>query len=96
MRRRWIIWLIVLLAGGLLLPVVPALAMRWTKRGDARGPIFWAGALGYLLYVYILYAYGGVYNVYFPLYLAAFFLVFTLVGMAAAVLYLKNLRSLNR
>ena len=46
------------------------IAMMWTRRGSVRGSIFWVGALGYFLYIYIIYAYGGVYNIFFFAYVA--------------------------
>jgi len=62
------------------------LALLWTRRGDIRGPIFWAGAMGYFLYVYLIYAYGGVYNVYFFGYVAVCGLsLYTLIGLLTGI-----------
>lgn len=59
-----------------------ALAVRWTRRRDVRGVIFWAGALGYFLYVYLIYAYGGVYNSLFFAYLAVCAIsLFSMIGL---------------
>jgi hypothetical protein len=61
-------------------------AMQWTRRGSAHGPIFWAGALGYFLYIYIIYAYGGVYNLFFFAYVAICGLsLFSLIGILLAI-----------
>lgn len=61
-------------------------AVRLTRRGDARGPLFWVGALGYTLYVYLVYAYGGLYNSFFPLYVAMMGLcIFSIIGVLNGV-----------
>jgi hypothetical protein len=61
-------------------------AVRLTRRGDARGPLFWVGALGYTLYVYLIYAYGGLYNIFFPLYVAIMGLcIFSIIGVLNGV-----------
>ena len=62
------------------------IAMIWTQRGSARGPIFWAGALGYFLYIYIIYAYGGVYNIFFFAYVAICGLsLFSMIGILLGI-----------
>jgi hypothetical protein len=61
-------------------------AMRLTRRGDVRGPLLWVGTLGYTLYVYLVYAYGGLYNVCFPLYVAIMGLcIFSIIGVLNGV-----------
>jgi len=62
------------------------LGARLARRGDPRGPLFWVGALGCTLYVYLVYAYAGVYNVYFPLYVAIVGLcIFSIIGVLNGV-----------
>jgi hypothetical protein len=61
-------------------------AMLWTRRGSMRGPIFWAGALGYFLYIYMIYAYGGVYNRLFFAYVAICSLsLFAMIGILLGI-----------
>jgi hypothetical protein len=61
-------------------------AARLTRRGDVRGPLFWVGALGYVLYVYLIYAYGGLYNILFPTYVAIMGLcIFSIIGVLNGV-----------
>jgi hypothetical protein len=58
------------------------LGMLFAQRGSLRGLLIWAGAAGYLLYANLIYAYGGVYNELFFLYVAACGLsLFTLIGL---------------
>jgi hypothetical protein len=58
------------------------LGMVLAQRGSLRGILIWAGAAGYLLYANLIYAYGGVYNELFFLYVAACGLsLFTLIGL---------------
>lgn len=62
------------------------IAMMWTRQGLMRGPIFWAGALGYFLYIYIIYAYGGVYNILFFAYVAICGLsLFSMIGILLGI-----------
>ena len=62
------------------------IAVRLTQRGDARGPLLWVGTLGYTLYVYLVYAYGGLYNILFPLYVAIMGLcIFSIIGVLNGV-----------
>lgn len=59
-----------------------ALGLLWARRGDLRGPLVWVGTLGYVLYVYLIYAYGGLYNIFFPGYVAIVGLcIFSIIGL---------------
>lgn len=63
------------------IPVL-VIGMLSARRGSLRGLLAWAGAAGYLLYANLIYAYGGVYNHFFLLYVAACGLsLFTLIGV---------------
>jgi hypothetical protein len=63
-----------------------SVAVRLTRRGDVRGPLLWVGALGYTLYVYLIYAYGGLYSLCFPLYVAIMGLcIFSIIGVLNGV-----------
>ncbi len=62
------------------------IAVLLTLKRSAKGPVLWAGAAGYFLYVYLIYAYGGVYNFLFPAYLAVCGIsLFTMIGLLRAV-----------
>ena len=61
-------------------------ALLWTRRGAVQGPILWAGAMGYFLYIYLIYAYGGVYNWLFFAYVAVCGLsLFALIGILLGI-----------
>ncbi len=63
-----------------------AVAVLWARRDDVRGPLFWVGALGYVLYVYLIYAYAGLYTILFPLYVAIVGLsIFSIIGVLNGV-----------
>ena len=62
------------------------LSIYWTRQCSVRGPIFWAGVSGYFLYIYLIYAYGGVYNRYFFAYVAICGLsLFSLIGLLRGI-----------
>lgn len=62
------------------------IAMVWTRQGSFRGPIFWTGALGYFLYINIIYSYGGVYNHFFFAYVAICGLsLFSMIGILLGI-----------
>jgi hypothetical protein len=62
------------------------IALRLTRHGDARGLLLWVGTVGYVLYVYLVYAYGGLYNLFFPLYVAIMGLcIFSIIGVLNGV-----------
>ena len=64
-----------------LLIVVMVLA----QRGSRRAFVIWAGILVYVTYYYAFYAFGFVYTVYYPLYLALIGLgAFSLIGLLAS------------
>jgi hypothetical protein len=54
-------------------------AMYLTSRGSLRAFVIWAGLLVYVAYYYAFYAFGFVYTLFYPLYLA-------LIGLASASL----------
>ncbi|MCB0071641.1 MAG: hypothetical protein KDE20_09300 [Caldilineaceae bacterium] len=61
-------------------------ALLWTRQGAVQGPILWAGAMGYFLYIYLIYAYGGVYNWLFFAYVAVCGLsLFALIGILLGI-----------
>jgi len=67
-----------------LIVAVPLLlfAVRVTQRSDVHGSLLWVGTLGYTLYVYLIYAYGGLYSFCFPLYVATLGLcLFSIIGL---------------
>jgi hypothetical protein len=73
--------LVSLLAAPLLIA-----AMYFTRRGSLRAFVIWAGLLVYVGYYYAFYAFGFVYTVFYPLYLALVGLaVASLIGLLASV-----------
>ncbi len=62
------------------------LSFIWVRRKLLRGLIFWAGSLGYFLYIYIIYSYGGVYNVFFFGYVAICGLsLYSIIGILSGI-----------
>jgi hypothetical protein len=61
-------------------------AMLFTRHGSRRALVIWAGLLIYFAYYYAFYAFGFVYTIYYPLYLAVIGLgVYSLIGLLAKV-----------
>ncbi len=61
-------------------------ALIGMRRGKAWGFPLWAGVLAYELYVYAIYAFGGVYNVFFLAYIAVASLsLYGIVGILSGV-----------
>jgi hypothetical protein len=70
----------------LLMAPLLAAAMLWTGRGSARALVLWAGLLVSVGYYYAFYAFGYVYSVYYPLYLALVGLsLYSLIGLLTGV-----------
>lgn len=71
--------LLALVAAALILA---AIALTW--RGSARAVMVWAGALGYLIYGYLLYAFDAVYTPLYLVYIAILGLsLYSLIGLLA-------------
>jgi len=71
-----------------LVPGVPLLilAVIGVRRERSWGFPLWTGVLAYELYVYAIYAVGGVYNILFPGYIAAASLsLYTIIGLLSSV-----------
>lgn len=61
-------------------------AMYLSSRGSLRAFVIWAGLLVYVVYYYAFYAFGFVYTMFYPLYLALIGLAtYSLIGLLAAV-----------
>jgi hypothetical protein len=61
-------------------------AMYLTSRGSLRAFVIWAGLLVYVAYYYAFYAFGFVYTVFYPLYLALMGLAtYSLIGLLTGV-----------
>lgn len=68
------------------IPIMLASAWR-ARQGSMNALVWWTGAAGYILYANMIYAYGGVYNWMFFVYLASCGLsLFTIIGGASLLL----------